>query len=143
MRAKNLFSLLGLLALCFFLLTAGVAQEPRKSAPPPAPGKLVDVGGWRLHLNCTGKRKRNAPPVVFESGSGDFSFDWTLVQTKVARVARVCSYDRAGRAWSDLGPRHRTLRQVVYELHTVLQRAGEEGPDVLVGQSLGGMLARV
>jgi pimeloyl-ACP methyl ester carboxylesterase len=145
MRARNLLSLLGSLALCFFLAMSGVAQEPKKpkSAGPRPPGKLVDVGGWRLHLNCTGKRKRNAPPVVFESGSGDFSFDWTLVQTKVARFARVCSYDRAGRAWSDLGPRPRTMRQVVYELHTALQRAGEKGPYVLVGQSLGGMLARV
>jgi len=130
--------LFGLLALCLFQMI-GVAQEKA----PPIPGKLVDVGGWRLHLNCTGASKGEAPTVVLEAGSGDFSFDWTLVQTEVARFARVCSYDRAGRAWSDLGPRPRTMRQVVYELHTALQRAGEKGPYVLVGQSLGGLLIRV
>jgi pimeloyl-ACP methyl ester carboxylesterase len=103
---------------------------------------LVDVGGWRLHLHCTGKNEQNAPTVVLESGSGDFSFDWSLVQPGVARFTSVCSYDRAGNAWSDLGPRPRTMRQVVYELHTALQKTGIKGPYVLIGQSVGGLLIR-
>ena len=140
MGARILSLLFGSLTLCFFLVMASAAQEANKIYPPP--GKLVDVGGWRLHLNCTGKTKGNAPTVVLESGSGDFSFDWTLAQTEVARFARVCSYDRAGRAWSDLGPRPRTMRQVAYELRAALLKAGEKGPYVLVGQSIGGLLIR-
>jgi pimeloyl-ACP methyl ester carboxylesterase len=140
MGARNLSLLFGSLTLCFFLVMASASQEANKTYPPP--GRLVDVGGWRLHLNCTGKSKGNAPTVVLESGSGDFSFDWILVQTEVARFARVCSYDRAGRAWSDLGPRPRTMRQVAYELRTALSKAGEKGPYVLVGQSIGGLLIR-
>jgi pimeloyl-ACP methyl ester carboxylesterase len=108
----------------------------------PPPGKLVDIGGWRLHLNCTGARTPNGPTVVLESGSGDFSFDWSLVQPEVARFARVCSYDRAGSAWSDLGPTPRTMKQITYELHTALTKAGETGPYLLAGQSIGGLLIR-
>jgi pimeloyl-ACP methyl ester carboxylesterase len=110
--------------------------------PPRPPGKLVDVGGWRLHLNCTGRNKGGSATVVLESGSGDFSFDWSLVQPGVARLTRVCSYDRAGHAWSELGPRPRTMRQVAYELHTALAKSGVKGPYVLVGQSIGGLLVR-
>ena len=112
-----------------------------QSKPPP-PGKLVDVGGWRLHLNCAGNNKRTGLTVVFEAGSGDFSFDWSLVQPGVARFTRACSYDRAGHAWSDLGPKPRTMKQIAYELHTLLVKAGIKGPYVLVGQSFGGLLIR-
>ncbi|MGH7494648.1 MAG: alpha/beta fold hydrolase [bacterium] len=138
------------LASRFFLCTLAAlllplsmaAQESANTQSYPTPGRLIDVGGWRLHLNCTKRIKNDAPTVVLESGSGDFSFDWSLVQPGVARFARVCSYDRAGSAWSDLGPRPRTMGQVVYELHTALTKADIEGPYVLVGQSLGGLLMR-
>src|SRR4051794_9991798 len=109
-----------------------------KAHPPP--GKLVDVGGWRLHLDYAGS---GGPAVVFSSGSGDFSFDWALVQPEVARFARACAYDRAGDAWSDPGPIPRTMRQDAYELHTLLERAGIAPPYVLVGHSYGGLLVRV
>jgi len=66
-----------------------------------------------------------------------------LVQPKVAKFTRVCSYDRAGEAWSDLGPRPRTMLQEVFDLHSLLAAAGERGPYVLVEQSLGGMIGRI
>jgi pimeloyl-ACP methyl ester carboxylesterase len=141
MRARSTLSyqmLFGLLALCLFQMI-GAAQEKA----PPIPGKLVDAGGWRLHLNCTGASKGEAPTVVLEAGAGDFSFDWGLVQPAVARFARVCAYDRAGYAWSDAGPMPRTMQQIVYELHTGLANAGIEAPYVLVGHSLGGLLVRM
>jgi pimeloyl-ACP methyl ester carboxylesterase len=81
--------------------------------------------------------------VVLEAGVGDFSVEWSLVQPGVAQFARVCSYDRAGDGWSDLGPYPRTHRQIVYELHTLLSRAGERPPFVLVGHSYGGWLVRL
>src|SRR5262245_4424213 len=95
------------------------------------------------HLNCTGERKGKAPTVVLEAGSGDFSLDWGLAQPEVSRFAHVCSYDRAGSGWSELGLRPRTWRQVAYELHTALQKAGEKGPYLLAGHSLGGLMIRV
>src|SRR5688572_145377 len=125
------------------LSQTGVAQTGSTvMKPPPPPGKLVDVGGWRLHLNCTGSSKGSRPTVVLESGAGDFSFDWSLVQPGISRFTRVCSYDRAGNAWSDLGPRPRTMKQIAYELHTALMKTGSKGPYVLVGQSFGGLLMR-
>ncbi|HEY0036832.1 MAG TPA: alpha/beta hydrolase, partial [Longimicrobium sp.] len=92
----------------------------------------MDVGGYRLHIDCTG---RGGPTVVLIAGSGDFSFDWSLVQSPLSSSGRVCSYDRAGQAWSDLGPVPRTMKQEVHELHLLLRRAGERPPYVLVGHS--------
>ena len=114
------------------LIVQALAQQP---APPPL-GKLVEVGGHKMHIYRTGD---GGPAVVLEAGAGAFSLDWSLVQTQVARFTTVCSYDRAGHAWSELGPRPRTRRQAVYDLHRLLLRAGIPGPYVLVGHSLGGM----
>ena len=119
------------------------AQDPSASPPLPPPGRLVDIGGWRLHLNCTGESRTSQPTVILEAGIGDFSVEWSLVQPGVARFARVCSYDRAGDGWSDLGPHPRTMHQIVSELHTLLDKAGERPPYVLVGHSYGGWLVRL
>jgi pimeloyl-ACP methyl ester carboxylesterase len=81
--------------------------------------------------------------VILIHGAGDFSFDWSLVIPGVARFAHVCAYDQAGQAWSDPGPTPRTLKQEAYELHLLLAKAGLKGPYVLVGHSLGGLIARV
>jgi pimeloyl-ACP methyl ester carboxylesterase len=80
---------------------------------------------------------------VLEAGGGGFSLDWGFVQPEVARFTRVCSYDRAGTAWSDPGPTPRTMKQEVPELHLVLRKARVKAPYVLVGQSYGGLLARL
>ncbi len=126
------------------LLAASVLAQGESTPPPlPPPGKLVDVGGWRLHLHCTGEARAAQPTVVLEAGLGDFSVEWGLVQPGVAEFARVCSYDRAGDGWSDLGPHPRTFRQIVYELHTLLEKAGVKPPLVLVGHSYGGWLVRL
>jgi len=119
------------------------AQDTTDVPPLPAPGKLVDIGGWRRHLNCTGESRPGRPTIILEAGLGDFSVEWSLVQSSVATFARVCSYDRAGDGWSDIGPHPRTLHQIVYELHTLLDRAGERPPYVLVGHSYGGWLAQL
>ncbi len=129
--------------LILFLSQIAFAQAGTNQAKTPSPpGKLVDVGGWRLHVNCAGSNKNGRPTVVLESGAGDFSFDWSLVQPGISGFTRVCSYDRAGNAWSDLGPRPRTMKQIAYELHTALMKSGNKGPYVLVGQSIGGLLMR-
>jgi pimeloyl-ACP methyl ester carboxylesterase len=79
---------------------------------------------------------------VFSNGAGDFSFDWYLVQTKVAQFTRACSYDRGGEAWSDLGPKPHTIFQEAHDLGRLLKIAGEKGPFIIVGQSAGSTIAR-
>jgi pimeloyl-ACP methyl ester carboxylesterase len=109
------------------------------ASEPAPPGKLVDLGGHRLHVNCTGD---GSPTVVVENGLGDFSFDWILVQSQVSRFSRICTYDRAGYAWSDPGPKPRTFAQLNLELRDALSKLGERGPFVLVGHSYGGPVVR-
>jgi pimeloyl-ACP methyl ester carboxylesterase len=122
------------------MLTVMLAAVFLISPQAPAPtGRLIDLGGHRLHLDCTGHGR---PTVVVETGLGDFSSDWRLVQQRVEKVTRICTYDRAGYAWSDPGPRPRTFDQLNLELHDALARAGEHGPFVLVGHSYGGGVVR-
>ena len=130
------------LPVILLLGVSAIAQIPSTPPPFPAPGRLVDVGGWKLHLYCTGEMRPAQPTVILESGVGDFSVEWGLVQPKVAAFARVCSYDRAGDGWSELGPHPRTFHQVAYELHTLLANAGVKPPFVLAGHSYGGLLVR-
>ena len=129
-----------LLLSASLMAPAAWAQNEVTPPPFPPPGKLVDVGGWRLHLNCTGEARASQPTVILEAGAGDFSVEWALVQPGVASFARVCSYDRAGDGWSELGPHPRTKRQMVFELRALLEKAGAPPPYVLVGQSFGGPL---
>ena len=107
--------------------------------PPSRTGQMVDVGGRKLHIHCTGN---GAPTVVVENGGAAFSFDWELVQPEVARLTRICTYDRAGYAWSDVGPDFDTFDQSVHDLHLLLSKAGIAGPYVMVGHSYGGLLVR-
>jgi len=104
------------------------------------PGQMVDVGGYRLHLYCTGQ---GSPTVILESGLGGPALQWALVQKRLQNTTQVCSYDRAGLGWSDVGPAPRTSQQMVDELYTLLHKAGIHGPYVLVGHSLGGFNVRL
>lgn len=139
-----LMIILTALLVCVSLDDATAWAQSETNQPPfPPPGKLVDIGGWRLHLNCTGEARAAQPTVILEPGVGDFSTAWSLIQPQVSGFARVCSYDRAGDGWSDLGPHPRTMRQIVFELHTLLEKAGGRPPYVLVGSSYGGPLVRL
>jgi pimeloyl-ACP methyl ester carboxylesterase len=120
--------------------TTTVSGSTPDSTRPVPPGRLVDLGGYRLHLYCTGQ---GTPTVVLSAGAGDFATDWALVQPEIAKRTRVCSYDRSGEAWSERGPAPRSIDQEVYDLHRLLVAAGERGPYVLAGQSLGGMVVRL
>jgi pimeloyl-ACP methyl ester carboxylesterase len=125
----------GRLAVIVVLVVAvqSCAQKPQQSPPP---GQLIDIGGRKLHLYCTGT---GSPTVLLMAGGGAFSIDWALVQPKVAEKTRVCSYDRAGLAWSDPGPADETVEQTISDLHLLLNKSGEKGPYLLVGASVGGI----
>jgi pimeloyl-ACP methyl ester carboxylesterase len=132
--------LLGLVVVLSALAVAGaiyqaIATELAERSYPP-PGEMVDVGGHSLHINCVGQ---GSPTVVLDAGSGEMSAHWVGVQRGVSGTTRVCSYDRAGMGWSESGPEPRDAERITGELHTLLSKAGIEGPYVLVGHSFGGM----
>ena len=128
-----------IMLLIIGLSIVGYIYEPMVEAAEvkayPPPGQMVDVGGYRLHINCTGE---GSPTVVIESGWGDMSATWGWVQPEVAKTTRICTYDRAGMGWSEASPEPRTAREYAQELHTLLEIANEHGPYVLVGHSMGG-----
>src|SRR5215510_5721332 len=107
----------------------------------PAPGQLIDIGGYRLHLYCMGESTNGSPTVILEQGLGGTSPAWALIQPEVAKQTRVCAYDRAGLGWSDPAPKGTSHdgKQVASELHTLLQRGNISGPYVMVGHSFGGL----
>src|SRR5215470_17210438 len=129
----------GCIAALFWSLWWLPAAEVSLDSAPPPPGRMAALGGHRIHFLCTGK---GSPLVVVEGGLGDFSTDWTLVQSRVSRFTRICTYDRGGYAWSEPGPRPRTFAQLNLELHEGLRKLGERPPIVLVGHSFGGPVAR-
>ena len=106
----------------------------------PAPGEMVDVGGFNLHLQCMGE---GLPSVILDAGLGYDSLDWSLVQPEIARFAQVCSYDRAGYGWSEKSHAPRTSKNIVEELHLLLINAHILPPYILVGHSFGGINARL
>lgn len=132
------------LAAILGLMLVGYLYEPRAEAADakkyPPPGQLVDVGGHRLHINCTGS---GSPTVVIVAGAGDWSTTWGVVQPEVAKTTRVCTYDRSGLGWSEAASLPSDAAQFAGELHTLLQNADVPGPYVMVGHSLGGFIVRV
>ncbi len=115
----------------------GRAADDRRFPPP---GRLVEVGGRRLHLDCRGV---GVPVVVFEGGTGAASIEYAALHERLASHTRTCFYDRAGLGWSDPAPAPPTAAGVVSQLHALLRAAGEPGPYVMAGHSYGGWLARL
>lgn len=134
MRPRYLMTSAALWAL---LLSVAGAQTPTEVPKPP--GRMVDIGGRRLHLNCSGK---GTPTVVVENGGDSFSVDWALVQPAVSQFTRICTYDRAGYAWSDPGPVRDLPEQIMVDLELLLRLGGVKPPYVLVGQSISGLFVR-
>ena len=134
----------GAVVILLGLAVAGLVYESAAEAADvrayPPPGQMVDVGGYRLHINCTGT---GSPTVVIEAGRSDWSLGWSGVQPGVAKITRVCSYDRAGLGYSETGPLPRDAAQFARELDLLLRRANVPGPYVLAGHSLGGLPLRV
>ena len=115
----------------------GEAGDRRKTAPR---GRLVDVGGYRLHIMSAGQ---GTPAVVVIPAMGSPGSEWLDVQQAIAQETKICLYDRAGLGWSDSPARRRTAVAMAGELHALLHCAGTMPPYVLVGHSMGGLVARV
>jgi pimeloyl-ACP methyl ester carboxylesterase len=117
--------------------TVGEARDRRRHPPP---GRLVDVGGYQLYIECAGE---GHPPVVICPALGAGTDEWVEVQRLAARETVVCVYDRGGLGWSDPPKKRRTAARMAGELHALLHNAGIAAPYVLVGHSMGGLVARV
>ena len=159
-RTTNSKRISTLFWLCVFVSTTQAVTAAGPSAMPalPAPATLptatsagqpgsddtaylraqqrVDIGGRRLNLVCIGQ---GTPTVIFDSGLGDWSFSWSLVQPQIGKLTRTCSYDRAGLGFSDPAVRPSTSANMVDDLHRLLRAAAIAPPYMLVGHSLGGL----
>ena len=115
----------------FVYQSVSVSRERRLYHPP---GRLIDLGGYRLHFYCLGE---GSPTVVLDFGLDGTYLDWSAVQPEIARFTRVCSYDRGGYGWSDPSPKPRVPSAMMEELHAILTAAGEKPPYIFVGHSFG------
>jgi pimeloyl-ACP methyl ester carboxylesterase len=105
-----------------------------------APGRIVDVGGRGLHVQCSGS---GLPVVVLANGLGEHSPHWSWIRATVSRTTTVCAYDRAGQAWSDASSEPADGQHIAQDLRALLTAAGLPGPYVLAGHSTGGLYAQV
>ena len=132
-----LLSLAALVALAGLSQFWGTRADARKFPPP---GRIIDVGGTRLHARVTGN---GTPVVVFESGISASSINWTQLEQKVAAFTTACCYDRAGLGWSGSPRGDFNADRMVSDLASLLERLNLPGPYVLVGHSYGGLLVRL
>lgn len=136
----------GLAALIVVLAAMGLVYESvseritRRDFPPP--GRLVDVGGYRLHLHVQGEAQ-STPTIILEHGGVAMSSQWGWVQPALAPHTRVVAYDRPGMGWSDPAPDGLDAQTAVADLYSALQREGIQGPYLLVGHSMGGVMVRL
>jgi pimeloyl-ACP methyl ester carboxylesterase len=131
------------LVLLGVLLALGSAWHlvylSRVRAKHPPPGRLVDVGGFRMHVLAEGDA-RGQPPIVWFPGSHMGSFGYHHMHRVFREEARSILIDRPGTGWSGLGPFPRTTEREAHEVVRALEAAGERGPFVFVGHSFGGLL---
>ena len=139
-RRIVIFVLLVVVAIAFAGFVYENISETRDRRAIPMPGKLVDVAGKKMHIDCEGE---GSPTVILDSGLGDTYLSWAKVQPQIAEFSRVCSYDRAGLGYSDSSSGPRTSKVVAQELHALLQAADVAPPYVLVGHSMGGFDVRL
>jgi pimeloyl-ACP methyl ester carboxylesterase len=128
--------LITLLALGALYQRVSARQYRRRCVPP---GRLIDLGGHRLHVVCHGS---GTPLVLLEAGIAASSLSWAVVQPAIAALTRVCAYDRAGLAWSEPPSREHTFQRVVDELEAVLTHVAPNERYLLVGHSFGSFVVR-
>jgi alpha-beta hydrolase superfamily lysophospholipase len=134
--AKGL-ALFLLLLLTLSLWNFAMASWERERNP--VPGKFHTVNGLQMHIDCSGT---GSPVVVMEAAASATWWLWRNVQSDLARITEVCSYDRAGHGWSEPRKGPRDAETIVRELHLLLEQAGIKRPFVLAGHSAGGLYVR-
>jgi pimeloyl-ACP methyl ester carboxylesterase len=140
-RPVILYPFLAVLLLAAFGGGYETIREAMDKSAFTMSGELIDVGGYKLHISCTGS---GSPTVILEAGLGLPAAEMSgWIQPGVATVTRVCVYDRAGQGWSELADTPQDGLAIAADLHTLLRRAEIDGPYVLAGHSSGGVYAQV
>lgn len=135
---RSIICCLSVLIICVTIFGSVYEMNGRYQAAIQFPviGKLVDIGGRRIQLDCRGVGK---PTVIFESGLDlNGSLSWSEVHDQIAKTTRACAYSRAGIMWSDPNDGAQNGKTIAEDLHLTLLNAGEKAPYVLVGHSMGG-----
>jgi pimeloyl-ACP methyl ester carboxylesterase len=130
---------LGLLLAVASLRHLWVLAKVRRNLPPP--GRMVDLGGYRVHVLAEGQAREGRPPVVWFAGGHAGGFAIHHLHRAFRSETRSILIDRPGTGWSDAGPFPRTTAREADEMVLALERAGETGPFVWAGHSFGGLLA--
>lgn len=139
-RTWLVFPVIGFLALSAFGGAYVTVQLSADSRSIHAPGRMIDIGGRSLHLQCSGT---GSPVVVLMNGLGEHSTSWSWIGSDVSRTTTVCAYDRAGQAWSDDSSAAPDGVAIARDLHSLLEAAGLPSPYVMVGHSTGGLYSQV
>jgi pimeloyl-ACP methyl ester carboxylesterase len=126
---------LALLSLRHLLTLA----RTRRAHPPP--GRMIDLGGYRVHLLAEGEVREGRPPVVWFAGGHASGCAIHHLHRAFRGETRSILIDRPGTGWSDAGPFPRSTAREAEEMVLALERAGEKGPFVWAGHSFGGLLA--
>jgi pimeloyl-ACP methyl ester carboxylesterase len=145
-KIKKILKIAGITLAALILIPLLIGQVLRliSSVEPPA-GQLVDVGGYKLHINCIspkGKSGDELPTVIIEAGAGVASPLYHWLQQGVAEKTKVCVYDRAGLGWSEESNLPRDSKSVTTALHTLLDKAEVRRPFVFAGHSIAGLYMR-
>lgn len=133
----SLITLVAITVACSTAFNALAIHHFRAAYRPP--GQIYEVGGYRMHIYCTGN---GSPTLILDAGFGGDFLVWSKVQPELSKTTRVCSYDRAGYGWSDPRPGPRDASEIAYELHQLLLQAGITEPVVLMGHSIAGLYIR-
>jgi pimeloyl-ACP methyl ester carboxylesterase len=116
-----------------------VLHRARRALPPP--GRLVDIGGYCVHVLAEGVACEDRPPVVWFAGGHASGYAIHHLHRAFRGLTRSILIDRPGTGWSDTGPFPRSTAREAAEMVLALERAGEKGPFVWAGHSFGGLLA--
>lgn len=142
---KKILKIAAIALIALITIPLIIGQVLRFMAPTvPPPGEMVDVGGYKLHINCVAPRgfADELPTVVFEAGAGVSSPTNYLIQKGISEKTRICLYDRSGIGWSEESNLPRDSKNVTTALHTLLGKVGIRKPFVFVGHSIAGLYMR-
>ena len=106
----------------------------------PAPGKRLDLGGYRVHLLAEGEAQPSRPPVIWFAGGHASGYAIHHLHRALRSETRSILIDRPGTGWSDAGPFPRTTAREAEEIIAAIEQSGERGPFVWAGHSFGGLL---
>lgn len=138
MYSKILRLLIFIFCVQFYFLNASFAQEIRPSSKVDT--LQVDVDNHKISMFVSGTGKYT---VVLEAGGSSNHKCWRTIDTAIAKITRVITYDRPGYLKSEICEKTRDAITIAKELKEALQKSGYPPPYILVGWSMGGAFARV